>query len=347
MVTVINITTSCSCYCYNFHANREKAWEDRMLTTLKRLKVAEGEKQALQNKVDELYAQFGEKEAFFQAFMEKFALELGNTISQHELVNDQHYVLGSMVGQIKTHFDKVNEISKDSVHHAAGHAGKGHGLISSSKEMVEKSAEGGEMVRQVEQLINQVGEISDQAFQNMKKLNERSKEIEMIVQVIKEIADQTNLLALNASIEAARAGEHGNGFAVVAEEVRKLAENTAKSTNDIGLLTANIQSEIEETMDSTTSSAKLIHQSINLSKNASAGMEYISSVIQKVKSEVGEVIVEIEHQKDSSNQVMDELTQTKILFDQVNELIQQHIEEASKVDIKLEETNKQIDSFTL
>ncbi len=318
-----------------------------MLTTLKRLKVAEEEKQALQDKVNELYEQFGEKEAFFQAFMEKFALELGNTISQHELVNDQHYVLGNMVGQIKTHFDKVNEISQDSVHHATGLASKGHGLISSSNEMVTKSAEGGEMVRQVEQLINRVGEISDQAFQNMKKLNERSKEIEMIVQVIKEIADQTNLLALNASIEAARAGEHGKGFAVVAEEVRKLAENTAKSTNDIGLLTANIQKEIGETMDSATSSAKLIHQSIDLSKNASAGMEYISSVIQKVETEVGQVIVEIEHQKDSSNQVMGELTQTKILFDQVNDLIQQHIKEASKVDIKLEETNKQIDSFTL
>ncbi|CAM3816955.1 methyl-accepting chemotaxis protein [Mesobacillus thioparans] len=318
-----------------------------MLTTLKRLKVAEGEKQALQDKVNELYEQFGEKEAFFQTFMEKFALELGNTISQHELVNDQHYVLGNMVGQIKTHFDKVNEISQDSVHHATGLASNGHGLISSSNEMVTKSAEGGEMVRQVEQLINRVGEISDQAFQNMKKLNERSKEIEMIVQVIKEIADQTNLLALNASIEAARAGEHGKGFAVVAEEVRKLAENTAKSTNDIGVLTANIQKEIGETMDSATSSAKLIHQSIDLSKNASAEMEYISSVIQKVVTEVGEVIVEIEHQKDSSNQVMAELTQTKILFDQVNDLIQQHIKEASKVDIKLEETNKQIDSFTL
>ncbi|WHX42924.1 methyl-accepting chemotaxis protein [Mesobacillus sp. AQ2] len=203
------------------------------------------------------------------------------------------------------------------------------------------------MVRQVEQLINRVGEISDQAFQNMKKLNERSREIEMIVKVIKEIADQTNLLALNASIEAARAGEHGKGFAVVAEEVRKLAENTAKSTNDIGLLTANIQNEIEENMNSATSSAKLIHQSIHLSKKASAGMEYISSVIQEVESEVGEVIVEIEHQKDSSHQVMDELTQTKILFDQVNELIQQHIEEASKVDIKLEETNKQIESYNL
>ncbi|MGV2941882.1 methyl-accepting chemotaxis protein [Mesobacillus sp. LC4] len=316
-----------------------------MLTTLKRLKVAEGEKQILQYKVDELYAQFEQKEEFFQAFMEKFTQELGSTISQHELVNDQHYVLGDRVGQIKNHFDRVNEISEYSVENAIRLSGKGHGLIQSSKEMVKKSNEGGELVRQVEELIIRVGEISDHAYQNMRKLNERSKEIEMIVKVIKEIADQTNLLALNASIEAARAGEHGKGFAIVAEEVRKLAENTAKSTNDIGSLTASIQKEIEETMDSATSSAKLIHQSIDLSKNASTGMDYITSFINKVESEVGEVIDEIEQQKSSSQQVMEEITQTKILFDEVNGLIQQHIEEASKVDIKLEETSKQIDRF--
>lgn len=316
-----------------------------MLTTYKRLKVAEEEKQILQHKVDEMYAQFEQKEEFFQAFMEKFTQELGSTISQHELVNDQHYVLGDKVGQIKNHFDRVNEISEYSVEIAKRLSGKGHGLIQSSKEMVIKSNEGGELVRQVEELIIRVGEISDHAYQNMRKLNDRSKEIEMIVKVIKEIADQTNLLALNASIEAARAGEHGKGFAVVAEEVRKLAENTAKSTNDIGSLTASIQIEIEETMDSATSSAKLIHQSIDLSKNASTGMNYITSFINKVESEVGEVIHEIEQQKSSSQQVMEEITQTKILFDEVNGLIQHHIEEASKVDLKLEETNKQIDRF--
>lgn len=316
-----------------------------MLTSSKRLKVIEEEKQALQDKFDQLYDQVGEKEAFFEAFIEKFNQELGSTIAQHELVNNQHYVLGDMVAQIKDHFDKVNEISHLSVGNAIGLSDKGRSLIHSSKEMVLKSDEGGELVRKVEQLIIRVGEFSDAAYQNMMKLNERSKEIEMIVKVIKEIADQTNLLALNASIEAARAGEHGKGFAVVAEEVRKLAENTAKSTNDIGFLTANIQKEIEDSMDSATSSAKLIHQSIDFSKNASSAMEYISSFIKKVESEVGEVIVGIEHQKGSSQQVMGELTETKILFDQVNELIHKHIEEASRVDLKLEKTSKQIETF--
>lgn len=80
----------------------------------------------------------------------------------------------------------------------------------------------------------------------MNHLSERSKQITDIVKVISEISNQTNLLALNASIEAARAGEHGKGFSVVAEEVRKLAENTKSSTEDIVNLTKKIEDQISE-----------------------------------------------------------------------------------------------------
>ncbi len=151
-----------------------------------------------------------------------------------------------------------------------------------------------------------MGSISDtvkDVVTEMQSLDGASRQIGEILGLIEEIADQTNLLALNAAIEAARAGEHGRGFAVVADEVRKLAENSASSTKQIGQLVADIQRRTSAVLERTARANSLVQNNAESARNVTQMIETISTRVTEVAQLVSEISVATTEQARASEEL--------------------------------------------
>ncbi|MBF0327744.1 MAG: methyl-accepting chemotaxis protein [Nitrospirae bacterium] len=146
-----------------------------------------------------------------------------------------------------------------------------------SKEALDKAASGKDIVIKTVRKMEIIADSVRDAASNITKLSESSNKIGLIVKTINEIADQTNLLALNAAIEAARAGEQGRGFAVVADEVRKLAERTSESTKEIGAIIKEIHEDTKRSVIAMESSKGDVEEGVRFATDASHSLEEIVS----------------------------------------------------------------------
>lgn len=145
---------------------------------------------------------------------------------------------------------------------------------------------GNTLVEETQELMEKIAITVSESAVTVKALGESSEEIGEIIQVIDDIADQTNLLALNAAIEAARAGEHGRGFAVVADEVRKLAEKTVKATQEIGNMIKNIQADTGGAVASMLDGVKQVDLGKIKAEEAKLSLNDIQQDVGQVTNEV-------------------------------------------------------------
>ncbi|WP_417067028.1 methyl-accepting chemotaxis protein [Niveibacterium terrae] len=165
------------------------------------------------------------------------------------------------------------------------------------------AADGEKQVNQASETIAAVSSQITEASKLIQSLQERSREVGGIASVIKEIADQTNLLALNAAIEAARAGEQGRGFAVVADEVRKLAERTTQATDQITTTISGIQADTESAVQSMQQVTPQVAKSVEMAGQAAAALREINEGAAETLGKVRDVAEATREQSQASTSV--------------------------------------------
>ncbi len=167
----------------------------------------------------------------------------------------------------------------------------------------QKAKDSGDVIWETINGINKLADFMNQSALSVRELGKNSDQIGEIVEVIDEIADQTNLLALNAAIEAARAGEQGRGFAVVADEVRKLAERTSKATKEISRMIKKIQNDTEQAVEVMQLGTEEVEQGKLLAVKAGGALNEIIDITMENAGRMEQLALANESQSSASNEI--------------------------------------------
>jgi len=182
------------------------------------------------------------------------------------------------------------------------------GASEASDDTQQIAVQGGDVVKRAVDGMMAVADTVRESAATVEALGKSSDEIGAIISVINDIADQTNLLALNAAIEAARAGEQGRGFAVVADEVRKLAEKTTKATKEIADMIKTIQGDTKGAMSSMHEGTKQVEEGVQLASEAGESLQQIVSSVDRVTDMVRQIATAAEEQSATTEEISTNIT---------------------------------------
>lgn len=269
--------------------------------------IAEGEGDLTQRVDEERQDELGELGRWFNRFVQNVHNIIAEVGTNAEEVSAAATEIAASAEEMSA---SVGEVARQSAEAAdsAGKAGK-------------SATAGGEVVQQTVHEIKQISEAVTASAASVAELGRRGDEIGKVISVINDIADQTNLLALNAAIEAARAGEHGRGFAVVADEVRKLAERTTRATEEVGQSIKSIQDETKQAVTRMETGTQQVKVGVELAERAGENLREIVDGAGQVATLIGQISAASEEAGSATSQSSQAAQDLSHKAEQLRELV--------------------------
>ncbi|MDQ7984651.1 methyl-accepting chemotaxis protein [Pseudomonas sp. G34] len=231
-----------------------------------------------------------------------------------------------------------------SIHHVSENADEAHQIASQSGQ---QSQEGAQVIERTLSSMSGIAKTVQHSSAQVADLGQHSEQISSIISVIRGIADQTNLLALNAAIEAARAGEHGRGFAVVADEVRLLAQNTGKSTMEIAGMIEKIQAGVRETVDTMRSGVEEVNQGVEMAGTAGQAIVSIRNSSAKVLHVVDQISFALREQTAASQDVARSVERSAQMAEQNNLSVQELLKTSGSLNSLATALQREVAAFQI